>query len=466
MRGRYQVLLTSLFLSWPMLACSCSPTEPPSGNAVSARAEEKSGLIPTGELMDDQIAFQFAIFYLPRPASEPLAELDALLNGKFSGVRQVETIDGPEESPALAARMVSDPKREYAPPDLESLRYFGRGLSRDQAEALQDSEAVLILDWAYSQDHVWTGLRSAVELTASLARSTGGLIWDETTREIFSPDAWNERRIDGWTEEIPDVTKHTVIHAYKKHEYVRAITLGMEKFGLPDVVIDNFSWSLNRNMGHVVNLFAQAIAEGATGQRPGEFDLDLKAVRNPDVREPQIAALKPNATGILPLSLRKGTWEEGDPINRLIEITFDRGIGPDIHAKQEHILIQAFGWEDDITNVSHDAALEAASRQARAKLPALQAEFNEGLAPGEFILVKAPFATPDAGREWMWVEVTSWNGDSITGLLKNEPFQIPNLHAGQIVEVSEADVFDYIRRHADGTSEGNETGKLIEQRGQ
>jgi hypothetical protein len=63
----------------------------------------------------------------------------------------------------------------------------------------------------------------------------------------------------------------------------------------------------------------------------------------------------------------------------------------------------------------------------------------------------------------MWVEVISWKGDKISGLLKNEPFYIPTLHARQVVEVSEAKLFDYIRKRADGTIEGNETAKLIEQ---
>jgi uncharacterized protein YegJ (DUF2314 family) len=85
------------------------------------------------------------------------------------------------------------------------------------------------------------------------------------------------------------------------------------------------------------------------------------------------------------------------------------------------------------------------------------------LAPGEFIQVKSPFDTPDGGREWMWVEVTSWTGDKIKGLLSNEPFNIPDLHAGQVVEVSEADVFDYIRRLPDGTQEGNETSKVMKE---
>ncbi|MGF6348324.1 hypothetical protein [Variovorax sp. W2I14] len=38
---------------------------------------------------------------------------------------------------------------------------------------------------------------------------------------------------------------------------------------------------------------------------------------------------------------------------------------------------------------------------------------------------------------------------------------MPGLHAGQMVKVSQAKVFDYIRRYPDGREEGNETGKII-----
>lgn len=416
--------------------------------------------------MEDVISFQFAIYYLPTPTKEPLPELDSLLRShERLTFQRTETIDDQDRMPTVVGRIEPDPQHEYAPPDLEFLQRFGHGLSADDVGALQETESVLILDWTYPKEHVWSGLRSALEITSSLARNTGGLIWDETTREVFAPDTWDERRIREWTEEVPDVSKFTVVHAYRSGEFVRAITLGMEKFGLPDVVIDGFSWSLSRNMGHVINLFAQAMAEGATPDIPGEFDLDFNAIRNPKVREPQVENLKPGATSVALLSLQEGSWEDGDPMNRLIEITFDRGTGPDTSSRQVQILAQAFGLEDSLTKVEHDEAVEEASRKAREKLPGLREDFNSGLAPGEQILIKAPFATPDDGREWMWVEVTSWQGNTITGLLANEPFNIPTLKAGQIVEVPEADVFDYIRQHPDGTVEGNETGKLFEQRG-
>jgi uncharacterized protein YegJ (DUF2314 family) len=414
-------------------------------------------------LRDSHVSFQFAIYYLTDPIDKPLAALDELLAQKFRSFRRVAKRDDKPAEQVLCARIEAD-LTKYRPPDLDSLKYFGHGLTPDQSEGLQKAHKALILDFAYPEEHVWDGMRSALSLTGDLARASAGLIWDEATREVFTPEAWAKRRIADWAEDVPDLSKHVVIHAYPKDGFVRAITLGMQKFGLPDLVIDQISWSLQRNMGHVMVLFAQALAENSTLRKPGEFDLSFDAIRNPKVREPQVKSLLPGATRVLLLSLTEGIWEEGDPKNRLIEIQFSRGKGPDIHAKQVQIIAQAFGSEDKITHVKHDEELKAASARARRRLPALRDEFNKGLAPGEVVLVKAPFDTADGGTEWMWVEVTSWDGDKITGLLSNDPQNIPSLHAGQSVMVSESRVFDFIRQRADGSAEGNETAKLIEQK--
>jgi uncharacterized protein YegJ (DUF2314 family) len=309
---------------------------------------------------------------------------------------------------------------------------------------------------------VWGALKAATEVVEALARATNGLIWDEETREVFTPDEWRKRRIAGWTGTIPDVTAHTTIHAYNDGEYVRAITLGMAKFGLPDVVAQNFSWSLNRNMGHLINALCQSLAEGGLIAPAGVYELNFRAIKNRGKRDMYMASLMPNATAVAHLMLMQGTAEEGDPRNRLIELAFDKYQGADVHARQEAMLSSLFGWEDAIKRIRHDDELDAASKRARAKLPALRKAFAEGLSPGEYIQVKAPFATPKNAKEWMWVEVTEWKGGQIRGLLKNEPFEIPGLHGGQIVQVREDEVFDYIRRYPNGKEEGNETSKIIE----
>lgn len=434
---------------------SCSPKSP---------ATKRSSPIPAGPLMRTEITFRFAIYYLPVPTNEPIATLDAMLAGRFPGIRRIAELKPGAEGICVASETVTNVQESYRPPNPESLKYFGRGISREQALALQSSRQALLLSFGYSKQHVWDGMRSALQLTSALGRQTGGILWDEETREAFTPEAWETNRLVTGDAGVPDISKHTVMHAYRKEEegFVRAITLGMIKFGLPDLVIEDFSWSQNRNIGHLINLFGQAVAEGASLTKAGEFDLDIRGIKNDRVRDPQILSLKSNATAKAFLSLQEGRWEEGDPRNHLVEITFDRYAHRDLHARQEKLLSTMFGWEDLVSGVRHDDALLAASRKAREKLPALRDHFNRNMKPGEYVQVKVPFPAPRGGNEYMWVEVSSWNGDRIKGLLRNEPVNIPTLHGGQIVEVSEAKIFDYIHTRPDGTQEGNETGKIIQ----
>jgi len=360
--------------------------------------------IPAGALMQKQITFQFAIYYLSAPVKSPVEALDKLLKENLFRFRRVGKVVSTGK-PLMSAQVVSNARKSYAPPSIKSLQYFGRGLSQQQAEALQNSEQALILTFSLPKEQLWRGMRAATQLASSLAHEAGGLLWDEEARLVFAPDAWDKQRINDWAEQVPDISDHIVVHLYKKRDYVRAISLGMAKFGLPDIIINDFPWSLNDNMVNIISLFGQATAEGATIEKAGEFDLDIRAIKNSQLRERQVTSLKPNATAKTLLLLREGTQEAGDPNNRLIEITFERYPGSNIHEKQVKMLSDLFGWEDSLSYANHDDVLLSASRRAREELPALRAAFNTGLTPGEFIQIKASFKTPDENTEWMWVEL-------------------------------------------------------------
>lgn len=439
-------------LAWVVMAFAC----------LDCRAQAQAP-VQAGPLLVGPIHFEFAIYYPESPTKQPMTVLKERMRDGEGVLKLVTSMpDKPPAAAVLVATLNTTAQKDYRPPDLQMVQRFGRGLTRDQAEALQRAERALILHFAHPASMSASGLRTALQLAEQVARDTNGLLWDEETREIFTPDEWHKRRLDSWAGDTPDASQHTVIHAYKSDKLVRAITLGMAKFGLPDVVVSDLSWSLNRPIGNLINLFAQAMVEGAVIKAPGVYDLDLRSVRNANVRQAQLATLKPNAAAVAKLSLVKGTWEDGDPRNRLVEVRFDRYPGPDHYARQDAMLGALFGSEDSVQRVRHTNELLEASKAAKAKLPALREAFRRGLQPGEYIQVKAPFATPDGGNEWMWVEVTSWDGDVIIGLLKNEPANIPSLHGGQMVKVSQSKVFDYIRRGADGREDGNETGKILQ----
>jgi uncharacterized protein YegJ (DUF2314 family) len=418
--------------------------------------------IAAGSLTAGPIRYQFAIYYPAAPAKPPMAVLRERLAATGNAPKLVNALPDPPAAPVIQARLETDVKKNYAPPSLDMLQRFGRGLTRDQAQALQGARQALILDFAHPASLSASAHRASLQLTEQVARDTHGLLWDEETREVFTPDEWHQRRLESWDGDTPEVPRHIVIHAYQGDKLIRAITLGMAKFGLPDVVVDEFSWSSNRSVSNLINLLAQAIAEGGAVRPRGLYELDVRSIRHAAVRRAHVEGLGPKGTGVAALMLVKGTWEDGDPRNRLVEIRFDRGAGPDRHARQDSVLSALFGAEDSVTHVKHTKELLDASKAAAARLPALRDAFARGLQPGEFILVKAPFAIPDGGNEWMWVEITAWDGDAITGLLKNDPANIPTLHAGQVVKVSQRKVFDYIRRDAAGREEGNETGKILE----
>ena len=89
---------------------------------------------------------------------------------------------------------------------------------------------------------------------------------------------------------------------------------------------------------------------------------------------------------------------------------------------------------------------------------------RKGFAPGERLLLKAPFKTDDGGNEWMWVEVVTWKGDLVNGILQNDPYEVTGLSAGARVEFRASDAFDYIHYHPDGREEGNTTGAILRRR--
>ena len=407
------------------------------------------------------IHFEYAIYMLPVHTRAPRVVLRHALAEQFTTLKLVEDLPKEPREMYVKVRTEEDIRGKYSPPSTGMLEYSAHGLTKEQEQQLQETREVFILDFAHPKEDVWTGLRAADAMVEKIARETGGLVWDEETREVFSPEEWQKRRIAEWQDTVPSISTHTVVHVYNNGEFVRAISLGMVKAGLPDLVVEELPESSADQVVHIINLFSQSLAEGAFPKKTGQFRLDVRAIQNAAVRESQVNSLKPNATGIACLTLKEGHAEDGDPKNEIVEIAFDKYTGSDSHAKQDAAIGWMFGVEDSLAAVEHTDELLEESRKERSNLPRLHKAFDAGLGPGEYIMVKAPFKQPDGGNEWMWVEVRSWKGQTIRGLLENEPVKVPELHSGQLVEVQEADLFDYIRHFPDGHQEGNTTGEII-----
>lgn len=412
--------------------------------------------------MANWMHFQYAIYLLPQAPvhRDVLAILRTLLK-EYPEVTLVDEIPPQPQALFVQAYLEKHAREKYAPPDLKSLRYSGHGLTDDEGVELQSCNQALLLDFGYPKKYVWTGLRTANAIVDALVQKIGGFAWDQETREVFSSDAWHKRRVASWTGVVPDVTNQTVIHIYDNGGSVRAITLGMLKMGLPDVTMNSSGWSSEKQVGNLINIFSQCLAEGAPVREIGDFRLSLHALRNSEFRDSQLKSIKGKGLALACLSVKPSESEEGDPKNRLIHLGADKYPGADSNAQQESMISSFFGSEDAISKIKDSDELLVASAKAKAKLPELQKAFAAGLEPGEFIDVKAPFQAENGGNEWMWVEVTKWTGDEIQGTLENDPQEIPYLRAGQKVKVRQQDVFDYLHHFSDKRTEGNTTGEII-----
>ena len=86
-----------------LLLCGC-------GNSANPDKDSSSGTIPTGDLRAKTIAFELAIYYLPKPLKAPLAELDRHLSDTQDVFKRVEELHEQEQSPRLTARVETNPK--------------------------------------------------------------------------------------------------------------------------------------------------------------------------------------------------------------------------------------------------------------------------------------------------------------------------------------------------------------------
>jgi uncharacterized protein YegJ (DUF2314 family) len=423
--------------------------------------------IRTGEIRSENASYSVVFFYPAEPKARPEFVAENLVRKILPEVNFTKDRENPVDSPFIGFEEEIAPLKQFPVPEPRFLEFAGQGLTAEDLAAIQRSPRATHLILDMNPEHVFTVGRRFTELVLEFADQTGAYILDSATRQLFSREAWKRRRLDTWPEGgEPAMESQITIHLHRPSEqspYLRAVSLGMEKFALPDLVVERLADEEKSQAGQLINLIAQSWAENpdiADGDREVFKVAELQSER---VRERYKATGEANAALEAAVALVPGTRQEGDPTNRLVQIDFRHGEGKTPDEKRKSVLLRAFGASDRVKEAEHTPEVLASSARAKARLPDLRQRFNAGLPAGSRLLVKGSFKRSDNnGHEWMWVEVEKWNeGGPIEGTLQNQPLFITGLGAGAKVRVREPDVFDYLLYHSDGKPEGNETGSLI-----
>jgi uncharacterized protein YegJ (DUF2314 family) len=370
--------------------------------------------------------------YLPAPSSSDLVK--QVTDGVRTSFPGIDLHAAPPMGSKPPTALVFAPTiAQFPPPAPDLLAHFTRGLTAAQAGDVSAAKGVVVFSAMLDDDPTFARMRAGEQLFADVATAQKGFVWDQDTREMFSPEAWKKLRLDGWEGNVPFARHHIAIHQYEfTHNHFRAITLGMVKFGLPDLAVDDIAPAQTVAFDWVLGAVAQALVEGVSPDKKGEMVVDLDGLRNFGARQ---------------YFLDQAAASADKKVTALKTIA---GITP---ADKLHPAI------------GRDEELEGVMQRVQTRLPVVADAFQKGLPAGERIEVKAPFDSDDGLVEWIWVDVTDWKAGVLHGTAHGEPRAVKAIHKGQPLELQQAQIADYVWFAAGGArKEGGEAADILKGR--
>jgi hypothetical protein len=160
---------------------------------------------------------------------------------------------------------------------------------------------------------------------AELGETT--MIYDSSTRQVYSKSQWSEKRVSRTEGARPLVPIHTLCFGEldeATHRY-RLVTFGMVKFGLADLVVSDVAVTEPEvdDIQAIVHFAAQRIAD-LNGRLPPDGALTIEMTALPELGIP------PSARGRAMLRLGKAVRLPMDPRNTLFELVFPDSPEPSI----------------------------------------------------------------------------------------------------------------------------------------
>ena len=412
---------------------------------------------------NSQFASYYGIYLISDTDSIPREKIIELSQKLIPGFKIVDTISESAMTKEISITLFENPKVNFTPPDLDYLSHSNRRLSQNEMQELQDPKRAVLLSFSGINRNVTNDHIGINKLIDTLITNNKAIVTDYVTVESFNRLSWKGIRCDGFNFDNNNITSQITIHLYRDGGFCRAVTLGMGKFCLPDISIENLSCKNQNSYGSLINLICQTLLENPFIKGDSTIEVNIDKIKNNELRNQLLSHLENGSKKYGTIRLKEVEPQEGDDYNSQFQLVFNNRDFSSPQEEQQKLISQIFGASDEIKYIKHDQQLLETSQKAKKELPKLKAKYNNGLEPGYSILLKAPFETDNGGNEWMWIEVSQWNDEEIRGILQNDPFEISDLKAGAIVSVMQKDIFDYILNKPDGSFEGNETGKLIGQ---
>jgi hypothetical protein len=103
---------------------------------------------------------------------DPVETATALLKEKYNTFNLVDKPDPKKK--CVFIQTLDNVQDAYRPTDLQSLRYFGKGVSKEEAQLLQECRKALIVSFSIPEKGISSGILAASKLILEVAREKRG----------------------------------------------------------------------------------------------------------------------------------------------------------------------------------------------------------------------------------------------------------------------------------------------------
>jgi hypothetical protein len=402
----------------------------------------------TSEFSPPDARFALALYCNPTCSDEVLEQLELDLSS-------IRGRSGFSEQMTRPGRIMGMADSSFGIPDEAFIEAYG--VEVDRPESLIKSESVVLGWFASPTASAQETLAIAHAAFGKAAEASGGWVEDLDTQALYGAAAWKAH------DPMGPVTEWMVVDGSPLSEAedapLRMITRGMRRFGLPELVVEEVSMEGAGDVAVVMNAVAETFAKSGP---------------------PSASSLYVEYTGADGTTVKgtanfsRATRQDEDPDDPLLKLSFDGEIivleevaipdepppeptpEPLASTELKPLSNPPPAPQGPPTSLQEAQAL-AASRLEVVVRPA----FTAGFPTGEVLAVSVPFETTSGGLEYMWVEITAWNGTELTGVLANQPLAVLGLNKGDTIKLQQSDIFDYVWKKADGSREGNFTAHFV-----
>ena len=200
----------------------------------------------------------------------------------------------------------------------------------------------------------------------TLAERVKGFPWTRRTVRSTPRPLWTARTLELAGRRTGRRSARNM-HAYRDGKLIRVVTLGMSKFGYPDLVVNQVASGTTSAIGNLLNLAAQTIVEQGALAKASTLEVSLDKIGHPGAKAEQNTNIHATAKRWAAIPVAFVEPEEGDADNRLIELLFVPQPGEAVQAAQSRTVDLVYGSHDEVTLVAHDDRGGASGQQAGAR---------------------------------------------------------------------------------------------------